>query len=161
MLEIARIESGRAPITHAKVDVASIVEALIRDLRQKGAPFTVEIEGQHAPVFLDGKRFQLALLSFLRLHLAAAPQAPAKVVITYNAEGASVHVDVDTTRECALMFALGQKDSVYAHPDAALSLILALCARMDVAMNVLPKGEGTWQFSWKIPRAAVTEAQST
>jgi signal transduction histidine kinase len=134
LVDLARIESGQAPVEPVPVSLREVVEAAAAAHRAAGARLEVVPAGEILAVPVDARRLRRALASVLD---AVIERAGADTV-TISVAGTSITLGVGPSAQEHLAM------------DARLALAARICARMDVdvawrgAALVLTVGEETF-----------------
>ncbi|MDI1483781.1 histidine kinase dimerization/phospho-acceptor domain-containing protein [Polyangium sp. y55x31] len=147
LIELARVESGKAPITHTVGTIESVVEPLLSALQSRGARIELRREGTPAPVLADMRRAKVALGVLLRMVMARSAEPSVTIAVTHAAEDVSISVVVGP--DCAAAWGLAGDASF---TDAGLSLVRALLAHAGSAWSVEHAPDGGATIALTVPR---------
>jgi len=129
MVDLARIESGDAPVAPVPAELGPIVEELAMELRASGARVQVALEGEPGPVPVDVRRFCRAVGGLLGALADRAGQTGLTVTVAQGAITISVGAEAD--RAFGVCEEGGSRGE-----DARIMLARALCERMEIAVHI-------------------------
>ncbi len=134
ILDVARIESGKATLKPALAPLDPVVVSIVDAFRAEGARIDLRNEGAPEPVLADERRFQQVLQALLRRGIARSADAPVTVVITRVP--ATVSIAVTLAPDDAAAMGLARSDGASSATDPVLALVHALCDHARFAVDV-------------------------